>query len=163
MPSDVLERICIATGASADWLLLGIGEMLRPETEESPPEQPKRPGYREVPLRTADADTGDEGGYLEIPDVGDDQVFALAIAAASMSPRLNPGDVIFVSPRRAADPRYPIGVVEVAGELLVRYITVRGGIVRLEAENPMVRAIEVPEAECTVLGRAVKAYVGLGG
>jgi phage repressor protein C with HTH and peptisase S24 domain len=174
VPSDVLTRICDATGCNAEWLLLGRGPRIA-ERPDPPPATDlldidgrqerivKIPILSEIPAGFAESFTDADMpvgygalGAIHVRDPRDENAFALVIRGNSMSPTLAPGDIVVVSPRRFNDLRFSISVVKLREEgVTVKHLKTHGDQATLVSENPEYRDIEVPLSEIRVIGRVI--------
>ena len=178
VPSHVITRICEATGASPDWLLLGKEReepivVSRDEAQDERSEwfladgRQERmvsiPVLSEIPAGFTEAMTdGDTPvgigalGSIHVRDPRDENAFALVVKGNSMSPTLSPGDILIVSPARFDDLRFPIVVFRLRDEeVAVKYVRLAENRARVVSDNPLYPPYEVPIEDIHVIGRVV--------
>lgn len=150
--SQALVKLGGALNTTADYLLAGA------------PRRPDRiPLFPEIPPGTPEdwaagdfpAGFGEE--YLDRGDIADRWAFALIVGNDAMSPRLNPGDIVIVSPEAAVEHR-AIAAVRLAGgeRLLAGVLFLPDGRVLLQPENAKYEPRVVTRAEVGMLGRVVE-------
>lgn len=164
-----ITRIAKATGVVPTWLLTGEGEMYPP-----PPSRPeniyplqaasrKRSRLVELPMVSAvpagkvatifHPDHVDD--YVTVDDVKDPQAFALKVKGNSMSPRIEDGDIVIVSP--AEEPRSgDVCVVRVNGEDTLKKVKFEGNYVHLVPMNPDFDPVTVKRKDVNFVWKVVK-------
>lgn len=164
-----ITKIARITGVQPTWLLTGEGEMyppptLRPDNVFSlPPQSRRRPRLVELPMVSAvpagkvattfHPDYVDD--YVTVDDVKDPQAFALKVKGQSMSPRIEDGDVVIVSPAqesRSGD----ICVVRVNGEDTLKKVKFEGNYIHLIPLNPDFEPATVKRKDVNFVWKVVK-------
>ncbi len=163
---SVIMRIAKATGVLPQWLLTGegdrhagLGSTVIPLTE---------PRHRKVPTMRLPLLSSVPGGapvlnfhpeyadkYVTVDDIRDEQAFALEVKGNSMSPRIEDGDIIVVSPRlevRSGD----ICVVRVQDEDTVKKIKIEDPFLHLIPLNPEFEPWVVKQKDVTFMWRVIK-------
>jgi len=164
-----LTRLARATGVQASWLLTGDGEMYpapppRPENVYTlPGSNRRRVKTMDVPLISAvpagkvatlfHPDYVDD--YVTVDDVKDPQAFALKVKGNSMSPRIEDGDVVIVSPQQEARSG-DICVARVNGEDTLKKVKFEGNYVHLIPLNPEFDPVTVKKRDVNFVWKVVK-------
>jgi repressor LexA len=164
----VLTRIAKVTGVQPSWLLTGEGEMYpgpaRPENVFPLPGSLRRKSRLvDLPLISAvpagkvatifHPDYTDT--YVTVDDVKDPGAFALKVKGHSMSPRIEDGDVVIVSPQgeaRSGD----ICVVRVNGEDTLKKVKFEGIYIHLIPLNPDFEPMTVKKKDVNFVWKVVK-------
>ncbi len=163
-----ITKIAKATGAHPHWLLTGEGEMY---------DAPKRPGnvfqlpttFRrnaqlvDLPLMSSvpagklnasfHPDYVDD--YVTVDDVKDPQAFALRVKGNSMSPRIEDGDTVVVSPALEAR-NGDICVVRVNGEDTLKKVKFEGNYIHLVPLNSEFEPVTVKKRDVNFVYKVVK-------
>jgi repressor LexA len=167
-----ITRIAKVTSVQAIWLLTGEGEMYSPlpsNVHPLPSARRTRPNrWRELPLvssvpagkvaTTFHPDYVDD--YVTIDDVRDEGAFALKVKGNSMSPRIEDGDVVVVSPQteaRSGD----ICVVRVNGEDTLKKVKFEGNYIHLIPLNPEFEPVTAKKKEVNFVWKVVKLIKAL--
>lgn len=163
-----LTTIAKVTGVQPSWLLTGDGEMYpkpsRPENVYSMPGSLRRKARLvDLPLISAvpagkvatifHPDYADS--YVTVDDVKDPGAFALKVKGNSMSPRIEDGDVVIVSPQaeaRSGD----ICVVRVNGEDTLKKVKFEGTYIHLVPLNPDFEPVTVKKKDINFVWKVVK-------
>ncbi len=163
-----LTALAKATSVQPSWLLTGEGEMYpapsRPENVYPLPGSVRRRNKLvDLPLISAvpagkvatifHPEYTDE--YVTVDDVKDPGAFALKVKGNSMSPRIEDGDVVIVSPQaeaRSGD----ICVVRVNGEDTLKKVKFEGNYIHLIPLNPEFEPVTVKKKEVNFVWRVVK-------
>jgi repressor LexA len=163
-----ITRLARATGVLANWLLTGEGEMYlvpsRPDNVYTlPGGSRRRIRMVDLPLIAAvpagkvatlfHPDYADD--YVTVDDVKDPQAFALKVKGNSMSPRIEDGDVVIVSPQqevRSGD----ICVARVNGEDTLKKVKLEGTYIHLIPLNPDYDPVTVKKRDVNFLWKVVK-------
>ncbi len=163
-----ITKIARATGVQPTWLLTGEGEMYplpsRPENVYSlPMTVRKKNRLVELPLISAvpagkvatmfHPDHVDD--YVTVDDVRDPGAFALRVKGNSMSPRIEDGDVVIVSPQAEAR-NGDICVVRVEGEDTLKKVKFEGTYVHLIPLNPDYEPVTVRRKDVNFVWKVVK-------
>ena len=163
-----ITKIARATGVQPTWLLTGEGEMYplpsRPENVYSlPMTVRKKNRLVELPLISAvpagkvatmfHPDHVDD--YVTVDDVRDPGAFALRVKGSSMSPRIEDGDVVIVSPQAEAR-NGDICVVRVEGEDTLKKVKFEGTYVHLIPLNPDYEPVTVRRKDVNFVWKVVK-------
>lgn len=161
-----LTRIARATGVSASWLLTGEGDPVPQKPENIFPMRvtPRKgaqlanlPLISSVPAgRVATIFHPDHvDDYVTVDDVKDPGAFALKVKGNSMSPRIEDGDVVIVSPRQEVR-NGDICVVRVNGEDTLKKVKMEGGYVHLIPLNPQFEPVTAKKKEVEFVWKVVK-------
>jgi repressor LexA len=161
-----LTRIARATGVAASWLLTGEGgpEPRRPENIFPMPVSPRRgaqlanlPLISSVPAgRVATMFHPEQAEeFVTVDDVKDPGAFALKVKGNSMSPRIEDGDVVIVSPRQEVR-NGDICVVRVSGEDTLKKVKLEGGYVHLIPLNPEFEPVTAKKKDVEFVWKVVK-------
>lgn len=163
-----LTRLAKATNVQPSWLLTGEGEMY-PQPERPSNVYPlsatsrRKVQLSELPLISAvpagkvatlfHPDYVDD--YVTVADIKDPQAFALKVKGQSMSPRIEDGDVVVVSPQsevRNGD----ICVVRVDGEDTLKKIKMEGNYIHLIPLNPDFEPVTAKKKDVNFAWKVVK-------
>lgn len=163
-----LMKLAKATNVQPTWLLTGEGEMY------SPPSRPenvyplanslrRNMNVVNLPLISAvpagkvatmfHPDHVDD--YVTVDDVKDPQAFALRVKGNSMSPRIEDGDVVVVSPKEEAR-NGDICVVRVNEEDTLKKVKFEGSYVHLIPLNPEFEPVTVKKRDVNFVWKVVK-------
>jgi repressor LexA len=163
-----ITKIARATGVQPTWLLTGEGEMYplpsRPDNVYPlPMTVRKKNRLVELPLISAvpagkvatmfHPDHVDD--YVTVDDVRDPGAFALRVKGNSMSPRIEDGDVVIVSPQAEAR-NGDICVVRVEGEDTLKKVKFEGTYVHLIPLNPDYEPVTVRRKDVNFVWKVVK-------
>lgn len=163
-----ITRIAKATNVQANWLLTGEAEMYaappRPENVYTLPSTLRRKTKLvDLPLISAvpagkvatmfHPDYVDD--YVTVDDVKDPGAFALKVKGSSMSPRIEDGDVVIVSPQQEAHSG-DICVVRVNGEDTLKKVKFEGNYVHLIPLNPDFEPMTVKKKDVNFVWKVVK-------
>jgi repressor LexA len=163
-----ITRLARATGVQASWLLTGEGEIYpvpsRPENVFTlPGSNRRRVKTVDIPLISAvpagkvatlfHPDYVDD--YVTVDDVKDAQAFALKVKGSSMSPRIEDGDVVIVSPQQEARSG-DICVVRVLGEDTLKKVTFEGNYIHLIPLNPEFDPVTIRKRDVNFVWKVVK-------
>jgi repressor LexA len=163
-----ITRLARATGVQASWLLTGDGEMY--QVPSRPENVYALPGNNRRRLKTVDLplisavpagkvatffhpDYVDD--YVTVDDVKDPQAFALRVKGNSMSPRIEDGDVVIVSPQHEARSG-DICVARVNGEDTLKKVKFEGNYVHLIPLNPEFDPVTVKKRDMNFVWKVVK-------
>lgn len=163
-----ITRLARATSVQANWLLTGEGEMYvvpsRPENVYTlPGSNRRRVKIVDLPLISAvpagkvatlfHPDYVDD--YVTVDDVKDPQAFALKVKGNSMSPRIEDGDVVIVSPQQEARSG-DICVARVNGEDTLKKVKFEGNYIHLIPLNPEFDPVTVKKRDVNFVWKVVK-------
>ncbi len=163
-----IMKMARATGVQPSWLLTGEGEMYpspsRPENVYVLPGALRRKSRLvDIPLISAvpagkvatifHPDHADE--LITVDDVKDPDAFALRVKGNSMSPRIEDGDVVVVSPRQEARSG-DICVIRVNGEDTLKKVKFEGNYIHLIPLNPEFEPVTVKKKDVNFVWRVVK-------
>lgn len=171
---DHLLQIAKWTGVRPGWLLTGEGDMYL-NTESSPKIIRFKPDavFRkvslvEVPLlssvpagRTAAIFHPDHvERYVTVDNLNDSGAFALVVKGESMSPRIEDGDVVVVSPQREARSG-DICVVRVNDEDVLKMIKLDGDYIHLIPLNTTFDPLTVRKRDVSFVWKVVRVIKNL--
>ena len=156
-------RIAEWTEANPHWLLTGEGEVYA-QTEALEREKPStRTGITEIPLLSAVP-----GGkptlvfhpdhvekHIVVDDLHDPTAFALVVKGDSMSPRIEHGDIVVVSPKREVH-NGDICVIRVDDEDTIKRIRLENGIVQLIPLNTAYEPMVVKKKDVVFIWRVIR-------
>ena len=163
-----ITRLARATSVHANWLLTGEGEMYpvpsRPENVYTlPGSNRRRVKTVDLPLISAvpagkvatlfHPDYVDD--YVTVDDTKDPQAFALKVKGNSMSPRIEDGDVVIVSPQQEARSG-DICVARVNGEDTLKKVKFEGNYIHLIPLNPEFDPVTVKKRDVNFVWKVVK-------
>jgi repressor LexA len=164
-----LGRISEITETLTHWLLTGEGAMYKHQNGESTRGNGERQaGLHRVKLVRIPMLSSVPAGrpnlifhpdhiekYITVDDVKDANAFALKVQGDSMSPRIEDGDVIIISPKREVRTG-DICVVRVDEEDTVKKVTFEDGYVHLVPLNHDYEPVSVKKRDVTFIWRVVK-------
>lgn len=172
---DLLMELAKATGVRPEWLLTGEGEMyntptpLHPNVIKLHPERLTKavqlvniPLLSSVPAgKTAAMFHPDHvERYVTVDNLRDPNAFALVVKGTSMSPKIEDGDIVVVSPRhevRSGD----ICVIRVNDEDVLKKIKLEEQYVHLIPLNPLFEPVTVRKRDVTFIWKVVKVIKSL--
>lgn len=161
-----ITKIAKVTNVAPTWLLTGDGEMYpaRPDNIFAlPPTARKGPRLSELPLiSTVPAGKVNTifhpdyvDNYVTVDDVKDPGAFALRVKGSSMSPRIEDGDIVIVSPAQQAASG-DVCVVRVNDEDTLKKIKIEGNYVHLIPLNPEFEPVTVKKRDVNFIWKVVK-------
>jgi len=163
-----INKIAKATNASPAWLLTGSGQMYgapsRPDNVYPLTTSIRRKiKLADIPLLSSvpagklatifHSDYAES--YVTVDDVKDPQAFALKVKGNSMSPRIEDGDIVIVSPQgeaRSGD----ICVVRVNDEDTLKKVKFEGSYIHLIPLNPEFDPVTVKKKDVNFAWKVVK-------
>lgn len=163
-----ITRIAKATAVQPTWLLTGEGEMHalphRPDNVfPLPATQRRKPRLAELPLISSvpagkvstmfHPDYVDD--YVSVDDIKDSGAFALKVKGNSMSPRIEDGDIVIVSPQQEAH-NGDICVVRVNDEDTLKKVKFEGNYLHLIPLNPDFEPVTVKRKDVNFAWKVVK-------
>jgi repressor LexA len=163
-----ITKVAKATSVQASWLLTGEGEMyltpVRPDNV-----YPLTPAGRrkvrlvDLPLISAvpagkvatmfHPDFVDD--YVTVDDVKDPGAFALKVKGNSMSPRIEDGDIVIISPQQEAHSG-DICVIRVSGEDTLKKVKFEGNYIHLIPLNTDFEPVTVKKKDVEFVWKVVK-------
>jgi repressor LexA len=163
-----ITKIAKATSVQASWLLTGEGEMY-PSPTRPDNVYPLTPSGRrkvhlvDLPLISAvpagkvatmfHPDYVDD--YVTVDDVKDPGAFALKVKGNSMSPRIEDGDIVIVSPQQEARSG-DICVIRVSGEDTLKKVKFEGNYIHLIPLNTDFEPVTVKKKDVDFVWKVVK-------
>jgi repressor LexA len=167
-----ITKLAKVTAVQPIWLLTGEGEMYAPAPSNVhllPSARRARANrWRELPLVSSvpagkvatmfHPDHVDD--YVTVDDVRDEGAFALKVKGNSMSPRIEDGDVVVVSPQieaRSGD----ICVIRVNGEDTLKKVKFEGNYIHLIPLNPEFEPVTVKKRDVNFVWKVVKLIKAL--
>ena len=163
-----ITRIAKATNVQPTWLLTGEGEMYTPPPHPDnlymlPGARRRRMQLTELPLISSvpagkvatifHPDYVDN--FVTVDDIKDPGAFALKVKGNSMSPRIEDGDIVIVSPQseaRSGD----ICVVRVNEEDTLKKVKFEGNYIHLIPLNPEFEPMTVKKRDINFVWKVVK-------
>lgn len=172
--SNFLLRLAGSTGVRPEWLLTGEGEMypsLPPRGKIIPLHREhglKKVSLVDIPLLSS-VPAGKTAAmfhpdyverYVTVDNVKDPSAFALVVKGDSMSPRIEDGDIVVVSPHN--EPRSgDICVVRVNDEDVLKKVKIEGNYVHLIPLNPDFEPVTVKKRDVMFVWKVVKVIKNL--
>jgi repressor LexA len=167
-----ITKLAKVTAVQPIWLLTGEGGMFAPVPSNVHPlpsaQRARANRWRELPLvssvpagkvaTTFHPDHVDD--YVTVDDVRDEGAFALKVKGNSMSPRIEDGDVVVVSPQieaRSGD----ICVIRVNGEDTLKKVKFEGSYIHLVPLNPEFEPVTVKKRDVNFVWKVVKLIKAL--
>lgn len=166
---DAMSIVKIAewTEANPHWLLTGQGEIYAqtevPQREKPSSTSARRAGLSEIPLLSAVP-----GGkptlifhpdhvekHIVVDDLKDPTAFALVVKGDSMSPRIEHGDIVVVSPKREVH-NGDICVIRVDDEDTIKRIRFENGYVQLIPLNTSYEPMVVKKKDVVFIWKVVR-------
>jgi len=171
---DYLMALAKSTGVRPEWLLTGEGEMYstpttRPNVIQLHHEKLTKgvqlvniPVLSSVPAGKTAAMFHPEyvERYVTVDNLRDPNAFALVVKGTSMSPKIEDGDIVVVSPRhevRSGD----ICVIRVNDEDVLKKIKLEEQYVHLIPLNPVFEPVTVRKRDVTFIWKVVKVIKSL--
>ena len=150
--AQALVKLSRSLGTTADYLL--TGSPLRPDRI---PLLSKIPGGSPMAFTDGEYPAGFGEEYLDRGEVTDPNAFALIVEGDSMSPRINSGDIVIISPNTPVTSR-SIAAVALNGEdrTLKTVHFLDNGTVLLKPENEAYNPILVKLQDLNIIGRVVE-------
>jgi repressor LexA len=161
-------RIARATNVQPNWLLTGEGEMYPPPSRPQNVYPLNAPVRRRTPLVDLPLISAVPAGkvatmfhpdyvdtYVTVDDVKDPQAFALKVKGNSMSPRIEDGDVVIVSPQQEVR-NGDICVIRVSGEDTLKKVKIEGNYFHLIPLNPEFDPVTVRRRDVDFVWKVVK-------
>ena len=172
--SNYLLRLAKQTGVRTEWLLTGVGEMYQvaQRTSKIIPLH-KDTVIRKIPMVEIPLLSSVPAGktaalfhpefverYVTVDDIRDHSAFALVVKGKSMSPKIEDGDIVVVSPRREARSG-DICVVRVNDEDVLKKVKIDELYVHLIPLNPAFEPVTVRKRDVMFLWKVVKVIKNL--
>ncbi len=171
--ADVVLKIAALTDIPPHWILTGEGGMYNVETSETKSTKAKSSTFEKVRLIEIPLLSTVPAGkpnlvfhpdyiekYITVDDVKDPNAFALKVEGNSMSPRIEDGDVIVVSPKKEVR-NGDICVVRVNDEDTVKKVNFEDGYVHLIPLNHGFEPVTVRKKDVTFIWRVIKVVKSL--
>lgn len=172
--SNYLLRLARQTGVRTEWLLTGDGEMYHVAHRHAKIIPLHKDGLTrkgpmvEIPLlssvpagKTAAMFHPDHvERYVTVDDIRDHNAFALVVKGKSMSPKIEDGDIVVVSPRREARSG-DICVVRVNDEDVLKKVKIDDLYVHLIPLNPSFEPMTVRKRDVMFVWKVVKVIKNL--
>jgi repressor LexA len=149
--AQALVKLTRALGVTADYLL--TGSSLRPDRI---PLLSKIPGGLPVAFTDGEYPAGFGEEFIDRGDVTDPNAFALIVEGDSMSPRINSGDIVIISPNSDIVSRTVAAVALGDDRTLKTVLLLDNGKVLLKPENVAYDPIIVDRSEVQFIGRVVE-------
>ncbi len=172
--SNYLLRLAKRTGVETDWLLKGEGEMypvpegvgkvipFKKENMLMPVNLMAVPLYSSVPAGKTAAmfhpDYVDR--YISVDNIKDENAFALTVKGKSMSPRIEDGDIVVVSPGKEAR-NGDICVIRVNDEDVLKKVKFENQVVHLIPLNTSFDAVTVRKRDVSFVWKVVRVIKNL--
>lgn len=149
--SRALVKLSHALSATTDYLLTGTP--LRPDRI---PLLSKIPGGSPVAFTDGEYPAGIGDEYVDRGTVTDPNAFALVVEGDSMSPRINSGDIVIISPNTPVTSRSIAAVALGENRTLKTVLFIDDEKVLLKPENESYSPILVDRSRITFIGRVVE-------
>jgi repressor LexA len=171
---DFLMQIARATGVRPDWLLTGDGDMYL-RTDRSPnilrfrqDSTFRKVNLVQIPLlssvpagRTAAIFHPEHvERYVTVDNLNDPGAFALVVKGSSMSPKIEDGDIVVVSPQRESRSG-DICVVRVNEEDVLKMVKIDEEHVHLIPLNPEFEVVTVRKRDVAFVWKVVRVIKNL--
>jgi repressor LexA len=172
--SNDLLHLAKQTGVRTEWLLTGEGEMYQVSpryTNIIPLHKDvlsRRAPLVDIPLLSS-VPAGKTAAlfhpehvdkYVTVDDIRDQSAFALVVKGKSMSPKIEDGDIVVVSPRR--DVRSgDICVIRVNDEDVLKKVKIEEQYVHLIPLNPSFEPVTVKKRDVMFIWKVVKVIKSL--
>jgi repressor LexA len=172
--SNYLLRLARVIGVRAEWLLTGEGEMFPSQPSQSNiiPFQKERliknvtlteiPLLASVPAGKTNAmyypDHADR--FVTVDNIKDKSAFALVVKGNSMSPKIEDGDIVVISPQQEARSG-DICVIRVNDEDVLKKIKIDEHYVHLIPLNTDFEPLTVRKRDISFIGKVVKVVKNL--
>lgn len=172
--SNYLLQLARHTGVRPEWLLTGEGEMYLPAQRSAKiiplhrDSLTRKVSLVDIPLlssvpagKTAALFHPDHvERYVTVDDIRDHHAFALVVKGKSMSPKIEDGDIVVVSPQREARSG-DICVVRVNDEDVLKKVKIDEQYVHLIPLNPSFEPLTVRKRDVTFIWKVVKVIKNL--
>lgn len=171
---NALLLIAQRTGVRAEWLLTGAGEMY-PTAQRNMKIIPidkdylaRRVSMVEIPLLSS-VPAGKTAAmfhpehvdrYVTVDDIKDQNAFALVVKGKSMSPKIEDGDIVVVSPQREVRSG-DICVIRVNDEDVLKKVKIEDQYVHLIPLNPTFEPVTVRKRDVMFIWKVVKVIKSL--
>jgi SOS-response transcriptional repressor LexA len=149
--AQALIKLARALDTTADFLLSGTA--VRPDRI---PLLSKIPGGYPMSFSDGDYPPGFADDYVDRGDTTDPNAFALTVDGDSMSPRINHGDIVIISPNAPFSSGCIAAVALDEDRTLKKVIELNGDAILLQPENPNHNPIVVPRGKVIIIGRVVE-------
>lgn len=150
--AQALIKLSRSLNTTTDYLLTGC-----PKRPDRIPLLSKIPGGNPVEWSDGEYPTGFGEEFLDRGDVSDPNAFALLVDGDSMSPRINSGDVVIISPNTPVTNRSIAAIsINEGNRTLKTIIFLKNGKILLKPENELHEPIVLEENEITFIGRVIE-------
>ena len=150
--AQALIKLSKSLNTTTDYLL--TGSPIRPDRI---PLLSKIPGGAPVAFTDGEYPVGFGEEFVDRGDVSDTNAFALIVDGDSMSPRINSGDIVIISPNAPVNSRC-IAAVTIRNEdhTLKRIIFLDKGKLLLQPENDSFDPLVVDMGDVKIIGRVIE-------
>jgi len=150
--AQALIKLSKALSTTADYLL--TGSSVRPNRI---PLLSRIPGGSPIAFTDGEYPVGFGEEFVDRGDITDPNAFALIVEGNSMSPRINSGDIVIISPNTPIDSRC-IAAITIRNEehTLKRVIFLEDGKVLLQPENEKFDPLVIGKDEVKFIGRVIE-------
>lgn len=150
--AQALVKLSRALNTTADYLL--TGSPIRPDRL---PLLSKIPGGSPIAFTDGEYPVGFGEEFVDRGDITDPNAFALIVEGDSMSPRINSGDIVIISPNTPVISR-SIAAVTIRNEehTLKRVILLDNGKVLLQPENENYDPLVLDKDDVKFIGRVIE-------
>ncbi len=150
--AQALRKLARALSTTTDYLLSGT-----PYRSNRIPIFFRIPGGDPAAWTDGDYPAGFGDEYIDRGDITDDNAFALIVEGDSMSPRINSGDIVIISPNTPVENR-GIGAVSLDGgeRTLKRIIYLDNDSVLLQPENQNHAPMVCPKNRVSIIGKVIE-------
>jgi repressor LexA len=150
--AQALVKLARALNTTADYLLTGTP--LRPDRI---PLLSRIPGGSPVAFTDGEYPAGFGEEYVDRGEIADQNAFALVVEGDSMSPRINSGDIVIISPNTPVTSRSIAAVIIGDDDRTLKTVLfMENGKVLLKPENDSYEPILVDRSALTIIGRVVE-------
>jgi repressor LexA len=150
--SQAMIKLARALNTTADYLLTGS-----PARPDRIPLLSKIPGGPAVAFTDGEYPAGFGDEFIDRGDITDPNAFALIVEGDSMSPSINPGDIVIISPNTLLTSRSIAAVSIGDGEqTLKRVIFLEDDRVLLQPENEKYQPVVLDKRTIRFIGRVVE-------
>ena len=150
--AQALVKLSRALSTTADYLLTGS-----PKRPDRIPLLSKIPAGSPVAWTDGDYPVGFGEEFLDRGEIADSNAFALVVEGDSMSPRINSGDIVIISPNTPVTNRSIAAVGLSDGDRTLKtVIYLNNGKVLLQPENEQHEPIVCDSNDITLIGKVVE-------
>jgi repressor LexA len=149
--AQALVKLSRALSTTTDYLLTGT-----PLKPDRIPLLSKIPGGSPVAFADGEYPAGFGEEYVDRGNVTDPNAFALVVEGDSMSPRINSGDIVIISPNTPVTTRSIAAVALGDDRTLKTVLFIDDGRVLLKPENESYSPIVIDRSQVIFIGRVVE-------